>query len=161
MLRAGCVVVARAAVLIGTATCSPDRVLSTRAETPKDWRVSLIEDDLGFNLAFGNTEPVVAPDTVRLNSDFGVTIYTISGGCIEGSDSVHITMMDSLAVLIPYDRVLTGGSSCLQVYYDDVRTAHVQFAQVGQATLAVKGLKGVAGSPLSLMTITKTLVVIP
>jgi hypothetical protein len=101
-------------------------------------------------MADGNIAVITAPDTVDAGVPFEATITTVgSDGCWREAGAEK-EMADHLAVVVPYDRVLTekNGESigCTQALVWLPRFVEITFAESGEAILRVKGRKVIGGN---------------
>ena len=103
---------------------------------------------------YGRGEEVIfAPDTVRADETFIVTVQTFGDGCVEAAD-MEVAVMGNLAVLTPYDLVsIPGGNeACPSILRRPEHTAQITFKEPGSATLRVKGMLRDAANPDGIMT---------
>ena len=110
---------------------------------------------------FGDTGAIIAPDTIKQDSSFSVSIETFWSGC-HTPDTVNVTTNGSVAVLTPYDDY-SAGHACTDELDEGSRVVEVHFAQAGPAEVQVRGANAIMGpgTPVTWVVLTDSLTVLP
>jgi len=132
-LRVGLQYFVGAALGMGALLGCSENTLATR--TSPRWQISILD-------VISGRGPVDVPESVSAGVPFTITINTLSGGCVEHSDSVRVTENAGVTTLIPYDRNFQmANSNCVFNLLFDTRTVQLQIGKLGSTTIAVTGLK--------------------
>ena len=104
-------------------------------------------------------EPLVAPDTVQVNTEFDITITTFGPNSCYSAAREEIERAPMRVEIAVYDQYETGDVACQDVIFPLSRTISMAFANAGEATIELNGRRpGPVDDPEPL-TLTHTVIV--
>lgn len=140
----------------------PTRFLITLALLTTAATGCAILGDNGTSLGILNEdyyEPLVAPDTVQVNTDFDVTITTFGSNSCWSPAREEVERAPMRVDITVYDQYETGDVACLDAIRPLSRTISMAFANTGEAIIELNGRRpGPVDNPEPL-TLTHTVVV--
>ena len=118
-------------ITLGAVALATSCFASTDSETGRVVGIIRIGDD-------GPT--IEAPDTVRVNADFGAVVNTFGSSTCTTPDGVTLTLGPAEARVVPYDEETTGGDgACTADLAPRPHPVVLRFTQPGAARIVVAG----------------------